>query len=169
MFKIIISEIMSKFILVFIIQSLRSCPPQSGSYEDPVAETLKKPFQYILDQWHEYNSPEFRKCNKHYCEPHQHIPNLHLKLISVHELSFLRDRRCSCKDVPQGCYVGEGPCNHDKECTGVIIILNIVAFKETTKEIPLYSKLSKRRITCNFYIKVACIYFWKKCIQSRYD
>ena len=100
---------------------------------------------------------------------HQHIPNLHLKLISVHELSFLRDRRCSCKDVPQGCYVGEGPCNHDKECTGVIIILNIVAFKETTKEIPLYSKLSKRRITCNFYIKVACIYFWKKCIQSRYD
>ena len=100
---------------------------------------------------------------------HQHISNLHLKLISVHELSFLRDRRCSCKDVPQGCYVGEGPCNHDKECTGVIIILNIVAFKETTKEIPLYSKLSKRRITCNFYIKVACIYFWKKCIQSRYD
>ena len=51
---------------------------------------------------------------------HQHISNLHLKLISVHELSFLRDRRCSCKDVPQGCYVGEGPCNHDKECTGVI-------------------------------------------------
>ena len=68
---------------------------------------------------------------------HQHIPNLHLKLISVHELSFLRDRRCSCKDVPQGCYVGEGPCNHDKECTGVIIILNKLASKATTEGIPL--------------------------------
>ena len=107
-------------VLILIGLTLGCGSQQSDNQPSPILDELRKPFTWILDKWHQYNAPEFKRCIRHYSKTvnlvSQPLPYL---IPTDHDTHFLEDKKCSCQDVPGECFVGEGPCTEDSQCQKV--------------------------------------------------
>ena len=71
-------------ILIVIGQTLGCVSQQSDNQPSPILDELKKPFTWILDKWHQYNAPEFKRCIRHYSM------NIILALVGFLSLVFIK-------------------------------------------------------------------------------